>query len=180
MASTPESILEFTDPGPAARFEEVIADPLTPERIVQRMVDGETLREMANSWKVPYKRLVTWVAGQSELSAQCRRAMELAGIEMRMDGLEIVDSAEPQANEIALAKLQAEYRERLSRDLNKPLFGKTPEVAIQINEFSNRPTDSLVEELKGLFERSVTRSVTQSVTRTPRTIENKPTENEEI
>ena len=158
------------DPGPVARFEEVIEDPLTPERIVQRLTGGETLRDMASSWCVPYKRLLGWVAGQAELSAQCMRATQLAGVELRMEGLEIVDEAEARTDEIALARLRAEYRERLSRDLNKPLFGKAPDVAIQINEFSNRPTDSLVQELKGLFDRSKPNAV----------VKNKPIEHEEI
>jgi hypothetical protein len=111
-----------TNPGPLARFEVVIADPKTPDVLVQRLASGETLKEIAKAWEVPYRRLLAWVASSADLTEQCKRVLELAGIELRLDGLEIIDEADPET--IAVAKEQAAYRERLSRDLNRPLFGK--------------------------------------------------------
>jgi hypothetical protein len=37
------------DPGPLARFRETIEDPTTLSVIVQRVTDGETLKEIAKS-----------------------------------------------------------------------------------------------------------------------------------
>lgn len=108
--------------GPLARFSEVTRDPQTPELIVQRLADGETLREIARGWGLPYTRFLAWVAGNAELSEQCKRVMALAGVEIRFEGLEIIDGATPE--DVAVAKERAQYRERLSRDLNRPLFGK--------------------------------------------------------
>jgi hypothetical protein len=87
---------------------------------------GESLKQIAAAWQVPYKRLLAWVAANGALTEQCKRVMELAGIELRMEGLEIVDEAAGAecSEAVAAAKLRAEYRERLSRDLNRPLFGK--------------------------------------------------------
>lgn len=114
------------DPGPLARFGAVMADPLTPSVIVQRLSDGESLKEIATAWQIPYKRFLAWIAANGELTEQCKRVRELAGIELRMEGLEIVDGIENEIEPaaVAAAKLRAEYRERLSRDLNRPLFGK--------------------------------------------------------
>lgn len=115
-----------TDLGPAARFVEVTRDPQTPEVIVQRLAEGETLRSLAKSWGIPYLRFIAWVAANADLTEQCKRVTALAGIELRMEGLEIVDAVEgaESSEQVAAAKLRAEYRERLSRDLNRPLFGK--------------------------------------------------------
>lgn len=89
---------------------------------MQRISGGESLRDIARAWQIPYRRLVEWVAGNADLTEQCKRAMELAGIELRLEGLEIIDDATPET--VAVAKEQAQYRERLSRDFNRRLFGK--------------------------------------------------------
>lgn len=117
---------EPCDPGPVARFAVVVADAATPGVIVQRLTDGESLREIAVSWGLPYRRFLAWIAANGELTEQCKRVRELAGIELRMEGLEIVDEVEGalEPTHVAAAKIRAEYRERLSRDLNRPLFGK--------------------------------------------------------
>src|SRR3990167_6641287 len=114
------------DPGPVARFEVVIADAATAGVVVQRLTLGESLRDIAGSWGIPYRRFLAWIAANGELTEQCKRVRELAGVELRMEGLEIVDEVEDAVTSeaIASAKLRAEYRERLSRDLNRPLFGK--------------------------------------------------------
>ena len=132
------------------RFREVTADPTTPDVIVQRLASGESLKEIATAWDVPYKRLLAWVAANGELSEQCKRVRELAGIELRFEGLEIVDGVEGSENseEIAAAKLRAEYREKLSRDLNKPLFGK-------FTQHQHTHTVDLGERLRRARERVV-------------------------
>ena len=110
------------DGGPVARFEALCADPRTPEVIVQRLAGGESLKDIARAWGLPYARFLGWIAANGELTEQCKRVRELAGIELRMEGLEIVDEAT--ADDVVVAKERALYRERLSRDLNRPLFGK--------------------------------------------------------
>lgn len=145
------AVAELTDPGPIARFAAVVANPSTPEVIVQRLSAGESLKEIARSWGVPEKRFLAWIAANGELSEQCRRVRELAGIELRMEGLEIVDEMEG-ANDpgaIAAAKLRAEYRERLARDLNRPLFGKQSvskvEVTVDLGERLRRARERVVD-----------------------------------
>ena len=88
------------------------------------MAGGESLREIAAAWGLPYGRFLSWIAANGELSDRCRRVRELAGIELRFEGLEILDEVEPEKSAVAKAVAQADYREKLSRDLNRPLFGK--------------------------------------------------------
>ena len=112
------------DPGPMARLRALQADPGAGRAILDELQDGETLIRLAKKWGLPRKEFLSAVAANAELTAQCRRVMELAGIELRMEGLDIVDEVEPEKGPVLKASLQAGYRERLSRDLNRPLFGK--------------------------------------------------------
>lgn len=138
-----------------ARYETVIADPATPDVLVQRLSAGESLKDIAKAWAIPYRRFLAWVAANGELTEQCKRVRELAGIELRLDGLEIIDDAGPET--IAVAKEQALYRERLSRDLNRPLFGK------QVRH-EHRHTVDLGERLRRAREREIGSETTEPVT----------------
>ena len=110
----------------AQRFSDLIAQSETGEMLVQRLAGGETLAEIAAGLDVPYRKLISWIAGNADLSAKAMRAAALAGVDLRMEGMEILDGADPDPKHGDLAKCiaQANYRERLSRDLNKPLFGE--------------------------------------------------------
>jgi hypothetical protein len=115
----------LTDPGPAARFSVVVSDPATPDVVVQRLAAGESLKEIAEAWQIPYRRFLAWIASNGELTETCKRVRELAGVELRIEGMELLDEATPDSPEhVALVKERAKYRESLARDLNRPLFGK--------------------------------------------------------
>lgn len=113
--------------------------------ILARLQDGETLLGLVRAWKLPRHAFLSWIAANGELTDQCRRVRELAGIELRMEGLEIVDVATPETAPVA--KLQADYREKLSRDLNKPLFGK-------YTQHEHRHTFDLGERLRRARDRA--------------------------
>lgn len=144
--SGPGALVIEADPGPMARFAAVTADPRTPDVIVQRLAGGESLKEIARAWQVPERRFLAWIAANGDLTEQCKRVRELAGVELRFDGLEIIDGAAPET--IAVAKEQALYRERLSRDLNRPLFGK-------FTQHKHEVTFDLGERLRRAREREV-------------------------
>ena len=159
--------LATVNEGPVARFAQVTGDPQTPDVIVQRLAEGETLRSLAKSWEIPYLRFIAWVAANSELTEQCKRVMELAGVELRMEGLEIVDAVEgaESSEEVAAAKLRAEYRERLSRDMNRRLFGKH-------TQHTHTHHIDLGERLRRARERMVIDAGTELPKATVSTVEN--------
>ena len=59
-----------TDPGPLARFKAVIEDANTLAIVVQRLTDGETLKEIAAAWQIPYGRLAQWIIEDRERSSR--------------------------------------------------------------------------------------------------------------
>ena len=134
------------DPGPMARLRALQADPGSVQEILNALQDGETFPSLAKRWGLPKKEFLSAIAANAELTAHCRRVIELAGIWMRMEGLEIVDEATVEG--AAVAKLQADYRERLSRDLNRPLFGK-------FTQHEHSHTVDLGEVLRRAKEREV-------------------------
>lgn len=142
-----------------ARFVEVTRDPETPSMILQRLASGESLKDIARAWGIPKTLFLTWVASQSEFSEQCKRVLQFAGIELRLEGLEIVDAVEgaETSEAIAAAKLRAEYREKLSRDLNRPLFGK------QV-QHQHTHTHDLGERLRRARERVVVEQAPETAT----------------
>ena len=107
---------------PSVRFAREAGDPGFAGRVLARVAGGETLREIARSLGLPRTQFLMWVAANGDLSEACLRVRELSGVELRYEGLEIVDGATVET--VAVCKLQADYRRDLSRDLNKPLFGK--------------------------------------------------------
>lgn len=139
---------ELRNPGPMAHFAAMTADPNVPEIIVQRLAGGESLKDIAVAWGLPYKRFLAWIAANGDLTEQCKRVRELAGIELRMEGMEILDAAEPDKAAVALAAEQAKYRERLSRDLNRPLFGR-------FTQHKHEHSFDLGEQLRRARERTI-------------------------
>lgn len=106
------------------------------------------MKQIAVAWGIPYLRFLSWIAANGDLTEQCTRVRELAGIELRMEGLEIIDEAT--VDDVTVAKERALYRERLSRDLHRPLFGKftahTHEVTVDLGERLRRAKERLVEQ----------------------------------
>lgn len=140
-------VSEARDPGPMARLRDVKADPAAGRELLALVEQGKTFPQIASMWGVPRREFLFWLAANAELTEECKRLSELAGIWYRAEGLEIVDEATPE--NAAVAKLQAEYRERLSRDLNKPLFGKTLQHkhshVIDLGERLRRATERVIE-----------------------------------
>lgn len=106
------------------RFQEITRDPKTPDQILQRMAEGQTLNEIADAWDIPRTRLAAWVATQAELSDACKRIRETFGHELRMEGLDIIDEATP--DDISVRRERAAYRERLSKAFNPKTYGDQP------------------------------------------------------
>lgn len=110
------------DIGPMARLRLIQGDENAEREILGLIEQGKSFAQIAKEWGLPKKDFLFWVAANGELTEKCKRLRELAGIDLRMEGLDLVDEATVENAQVK--KLQAEYRERLSRDLNKPLFGK--------------------------------------------------------
>jgi len=112
--------------GPAARLRALKKDEGAAREILALVQRGLTLPRIAKEWGLPERDFLFYVAANGELSEECRRVRELVGVDLRLEGLEIVDGATPET--VGVAKLRSEYRKDLSIAMNKPLFGPTLKV----------------------------------------------------
>jgi hypothetical protein len=115
------------DPGPLARFRETIEDPTTLSVIVQRVTDGETLKEIATAWKIPYGRLAEWLIEDRERSEQYNQALQIWSDSLAQESVKIADEGGSEAGEVQRDKLRIDTRLKLAGKLNRPRYGDAVE-----------------------------------------------------
>lgn len=122
--------IEYRDPGPLARLEEVKADLSTPNVVFQRLCEGESLKAIAKAWAVPKGQFVLWFMTEHRQlfdDAERVRAQDLKG--------EALDIADEQAEVVREAggtfdpdvprdKLRVDTRLKLIEKLDRERFGK--------------------------------------------------------
>ncbi len=79
------------DPGPIARFNEMVENTTTMPILVQRLSEGETLKQIAKDWEVPYGRLAQWVIEDRERSEQYNVALKIWADSLAQECLAISD-----------------------------------------------------------------------------------------
>lgn len=96
------------------------------EVIVQRVADGEFLKEIARAWEVPYGKLAQWIiedVERSELYARARRfAVGAAADEM----VRVTNAATPET--IPVVKEQNRVAQWRAEKLDKQTFGPSLQV----------------------------------------------------
>lgn len=83
--------LAAADPGPLARFNEVAENPSTMPILVQRLSEGETLKDIAREWEIPYGRLAQWVIEDRERSEQYNVALKVWADALAQECVAIAD-----------------------------------------------------------------------------------------
>ena len=135
-AGSVRQTLSITDPGPLARLREVIADPMSMSIIVQRLTDGETLKEIAKVWQVPYGKLAEWVVEDRERSEKYNAALKIWADSLAQECVAIADEQEAvtKANgqvfdpDVQRDKLRIETRLKLAGKWNRGVYGDATEV----------------------------------------------------
>jgi hypothetical protein len=107
-----------TDPGPLARFRETIEDPTTLSVIVQRVTDGETLKDIAVAWKIPYGRLAEWLIEDRERSEQYNQALQIWSDSLAQESVKIADGG-TEPGDVQRDKLRIDTRLKLASKLNR-------------------------------------------------------------
>jgi len=80
---------DLPDHGPIQRLEAVKADPLAPDVVFQRVCEGESLKVMAESWKVPKGKFVQWFTTMH--GDLYDAALKVHAAELALDTLGIAD-----------------------------------------------------------------------------------------
>ena len=75
--------------GRVQRLEVVIAEPMTLEIVIQRVIDGESLRQIAQSWKLPVTRFVKWISDDENRLASYEGALRIRADELAHEALEV-------------------------------------------------------------------------------------------
>ena len=122
----------MTNPGPVARFEHVIRQPDTMSIIVQRLTDGERLREIARAWEIPYGRLAAWIAEDAERKSQYEAALAIWADSLAQEAVAIADEQAEVRKEngetfdpnVQRDKLRIETRLKLAARWNRERYGE--------------------------------------------------------
>lgn len=116
------------DPGPLARFREIVEDPSTMPLIVQRATDGETLKDIAKQWQIPYGRLAEWIIEDRTRSEQYNQALAIWADSLAQESVQIADAGGAEAGEVQRDKLRIDTRLKLAGKLNRPRYGESAEI----------------------------------------------------
>lgn len=110
------------DPGPLARLEEITNLPNTMEVIAQRVADGQTVKEIAKAWEVPFGKLMLWIESDDARSKLYWAASAWDAHARIQDGGKLADDAA--LEEVPKVKMQLGQRqwavERLFKDRYAP------------------------------------------------------------
>ena len=107
--------------GANQRFEIVIADPLTIEVVIQRVLDGESLKRIAKSWKIPVLRFVKWVSDDAVRLASYEGALRIRADELIHETLEIAAAADDDT--VACDKLRIDTHVKVAAMWDRQRYG---------------------------------------------------------
>jgi hypothetical protein len=89
------SINALTPLHPYQRFEAVIADPNVMEVVCQRVIAGESLTVIAQSWDIAPGRFKRWIAADDERMAEYELAERMLADQLAHEALSIADGDMP-------------------------------------------------------------------------------------
>lgn len=124
------------DPGPMARLRDVVAQENSMSIITQRLMDGETLKEIAKAWQVPYGKLAEWVIEDRERSERYNAALKIWADSLAQECVAIADEQAEVAKrdggtfdpDVPRDKLRIETRLKLAGKWNRERYGETTEI----------------------------------------------------
>jgi hypothetical protein len=116
-----------------ARYNHVIAQPETMSILVQRLTDGERLREIAKAWEIPYGRLAAWIAENPERKSAYEAALSIWADSLAQEAVAIADEQAEVVKEngetydpnVQRDKLRIDTRLKLASRWNRDRYGET-------------------------------------------------------
>ena len=113
--------------GAMQRLEIVKADPMTVEITIQRVIDGESLKKIAKSWKLPVTRFVKWISDDEKRLAEYEGALRIRADELAHETLEAaagsIDESTGQPTEVARDKLVVDTNFKLAAMWDRERYG---------------------------------------------------------
>lgn len=136
------------DPGPMARFEALVREAGTMGVVVQRLTEGETLKEMARAWEVPYGKLAEWIVESKDRSERYARATQVWVDALARSTVATARDAavEPTKVGIAAAKLVIDTNFRIAGKLFREQYGDSSQVSLSVKDEMLLDRDAMVLE----------------------------------
>jgi hypothetical protein len=126
------------------RLQLVVDDPMTMEVVIQRVIDGESLRQIARAWKLPVTRFVKWISDDEKRLAEYEGALRIRADELVHEALITAETGE----DVARDKLVIDTGLKVAAMWDKQRYGgeKTTGGA-GINIIINRGGEALPDEI---------------------------------
>jgi len=108
--------------GPAQRFELVVADPQTMDIVCQRVIDGESLKQIAKAWAVPPLRFTAWVGDDRGRLLAYDGALKIRADELVHEAYQVAHDCGGQ-KDVPAAKLQVDTNLKIASKWDKERYG---------------------------------------------------------
>ena len=133
------------DPGPTARFDALVKDESTMGVIVQRIAEGETLKQLADAWKIPAGRLAQWLIDDTNRNQLYINACALRET-FRADEIHRLAEGVTDKLGLGIANLKLKATQWAAAKWNPARFGDTSRVAVSVKDDRYIDHDSRVLE----------------------------------
>jgi hypothetical protein len=100
-------------------LEIVKNDPMTMEIVIQRVLDGESLRQIATAWDLPVTRFVKWISDDDARLASYEGALRVRADELVHEALITAETGE----DIAMDKLVIDTGLKIAAMWDKNRYG---------------------------------------------------------
>lgn len=139
------------DPGPIARFEELAAKPETMGVLVQRIAEGETLKQLASAWKIPAGRLAQWLIEDTNRNELYLNAVALRET-FRADEVHAIASEAKDKLGLGIAALRIKAIQWAAAKWNPARFGdrSTVDVAVKDSRTPLEREQAVLELARGM------------------------------
>ena len=133
------------------RLQVVVDDPMTMEIVIQRVLDGESLKAIARSWKLPVTRFIKWISDDEKRLAEYEGALRIRADELVYEAVERAEGIvgpDGELSEVARDKLVIDTNLKVAAFWDKTRYGNEKAVGgAGINIIINRGGEALPSEL---------------------------------
>ena len=133
------------------RLQVVVDDPMTMEIVIQRVLDGESLKAIARSWKLPVTRFIKWISDDEKRLAEYEGALRIRADELVYEAVERAEGVvgpDGELSEVARDKLVIDTNLKVAAMWDKQKYGSEKATGgAGINIIINRGGEALPSEL---------------------------------
>ena len=108
------------------RLQVVVDDPMTMEIVIQRVLDGESLKAIARSWKLPVTRFIKWISDDEKRLAEYEGALRIRADELVYEAVERAEGVvgpDVELSEVARDKLVIDTNLKVAAMWDKQKYG---------------------------------------------------------